>query len=684
MTKNINIMHSIFKRNGILSRFVANYQPRRAQFDMANLVLESLSSERHALIEAGTGTGKSFGYALPAAYWALKEEKRVIISTNTITLQQQLLEKELPMIKQVISELSEDWAESFSFELAKGRGNYICRRRLKELADDRLAGEQKDGPVISRLAKQVGQLEKGDRDEIPFPLPPGLFSLIQGDADDCMGKQSPFHKECFIQNARRKLQNAQIIVVNHALFFTDLLLRKQGVSILPHYDAVIMDEAHRVEDQVTNQYTYHISLEEVNKLFLRVTKRRAHWVRELDDNDLLMHVEGVRARLLTRMAEIFAPLAKALAERPQNEYLLKKPIVGEYSFQAIFADFKNLIRDKRKQVELEKGENETVMGMDRYLSQVEQLEGMLKHILLFENPEEWATWVSYQAEEQKDLAMLQDDYMWGSRLHLFSAPIEISSLLRGDLFEDKTVIMTSATLTTQGDFSFVANRVGMDDYGSMQAPSPFNYEEQAVLVVPENVPAPTEAAFESFLCAAMKEIVEATRGRTFLLFTSYSQMNRIYEDMKPWLSRLGLTGLLHGPGVSRDQMLQMFRTSENTILFGCDSFWEGVDVPGDDLICVVMAKLPFPVPTDPLTRARTERLERRGQNSFMEYTLPFSILRLKQGFGRLIRTKKDRGTVVILDTRIHTKRYGQRVLDSLPPARLSTSLDEIGQFLSRA
>jgi ATP-dependent DNA helicase DinG len=498
-----------------------------------------------------------------------------------------------------------------------------------------------------------------------------------------MGKNSPFYKECFIQNARKKLQNAQIIVVNHALFFTDLILRRQGASILPEYDAVIMDEAHRVEDQVTKQYTYHVSIEEINTLFNRFLKKRAHWAREMDAPDLQQQVESIRIRLIARLVELFAPLSRALAERPQNEYLLKKSIVQEDVCKPYFKEWKTAFIDKRKELEAAEGEGETVIGLSRYITQIEQMEQMVAHVLLNQSPDEWATWVSYEEPAKDNHApLLRDDFAWASMLHLYSAPIDVSELLREELFEQKTVIMTSATLTTQGDFSFVASRIGMDEYETMETPSPFKYDEQAVLLVPEDAPSPTEQDYEAFLIASMKEIVASTRGRTFLLFTSYSQMNRVHEALQPWLVRHNLTGLLHGPDVSRDQLLQQFRSDQNHILFGCESFWEGVDVPGDDLICVVIAKLPFPVPSDPLTQARTERLRKRGHDSFMEYMLPFSILRLKQGFGRLIRTRSDRGMVIILDSRLHTKRYGTQVLSSLPPARLAKSMEELRRFFT--
>jgi ATP-dependent DNA helicase DinG len=676
-------LHRIFKRDGILSRHLPNYQPRRAQFEMANLVLRCLKYETHGLIEAGTGTGKSFGYTLPAAWWALKNEKRVIISTNTITLQQQLLEKELPLVRKVIRHLDPDLAEDFRYELAKGRGNYICKRRLDEVLKESLSKETTDGPLLTQIQQKIPTLKKGDREELNMPLPPALFQAIQGDGDDCIGKNSPFYKECFIQNARKKLQNAQIIVVNHALFCTDLILRRQGASILPEYDAVIMDEAHRIEDQVTKQYTYHVSMEEINLLFARFLKKRAHWARQIDDMALHQQVEGIRARLIVRLAEIFAPLARALAERPLNEYLLKKSILPDNELEPYFKQWKQAFIDKRKEMEAAEEDGETINGLSRYIKQIEHMEQMVTHVLLNQKPEEWATWVAYEEpSEEEHTPLIHDDFAWGSLLHLYSAPIEISRILRKELFEQKTVIMTSATLTTKGDFGFVAGRMGIDEYESMETPSPFQYEKQAVLLVPDDAPAPTEEEFENFLIASMKEIVAATRGRTFLLFTSYSQMNRVYEAMQPWLEQHKLTGLLHGPELSRDAMLREFRAHPNHILFGCESFWEGVDVPGDDLMCVVIAKLPFPVPTDPLTQARTERLEKQNRNSFMEYMLPFSILRLKQGFGRLIRTRRDRGIVVILDSRLHTKRYGAHVLASLPPARLTKNMDELHRFFT--
>ncbi|ERI05045.1 ATP-dependent DNA helicase [Aneurinibacillus aneurinilyticus] len=676
-------LHRIFKRNGILAGYLPQYQPRRAQFEMANLVLRCLKQEQHGLIEAGTGTGKSFGYTLPAAWWALKNEKRVIISTNTITLQQQLLEKELPMVRNVIQKLDPELAEEFRYELAKGRGNYICKRRFDELLKDSLSKETQDMPILNRLKNRLPSMKKGDRDEAALPIPPGLFQAIRGDGDDCLGKNSPFYKECFIQNARKKLQNAQIIVVNHALFFTDLILRRQGGSILPEYDAVIMDEAHRVEDQVTKQYTYHVSIEEVNTLFNRFLKKRAHWARELDAPDLHQQVESIRVRLTAQLVELFAPLARVLTERPQNEYLLKKSIVAHDVCKPFFTQWKMAFIDKRKEIEAREGEGETVIGLSRYIAQIEQMEHMVTHVLLNQSPDEWATWVSYEEPARDEhTPLVRDELAWGSMLHLYSAPIDVSELLREELFEQKTVILTSATLTTQGDFSFVANRMGIDEYETMETPSPFKYDEQAVLLVPEDVPAPTEQDYEAFLIASMKEIVASTQGRTFFLFTSYGQMNRIYEAMLPWLEKYRLNGLLHGPDMSRDQLLQQFRTGANHVLFGCESFWEGVDVPGDDLVCVVIAKLPFPVPSDPLTQARTERLRKRGRDSFMEYMLPFSILRLKQGFGRLIRTRRDRGVVVILDSRLHTKRYGAQVLSSLPPARLAKSMEELHRFFT--
>ena len=676
-----NFLYNIFKRDGLLSKRIDTYQPRKAQYNMAKTVWECLQTEQHGLIEAGTGTGKSFGYCLPAAYWAVKEDKRVVISTNTITLQNQLLKKELPLVKEILTDIDQELGEDFRFELAKGRGNYICKRKLEQYMNTSLQHETRYQAVAGKLQSHVKGMKTGDREEIPFHVPTGLFDEIKGQADDCMGKESPFHDHCFIQQARRKLQKAQIIVVNHALFFTDLALRKQGASILPDYDFVIMDEAHRTEDQVTGQFQYTINLDIMTNLFYRFTRNRTHWARAVDDQPLKTSIEALHQRLFTKVAEIFAPLGKNLSQRDRKEYLLHRPITEHYPFDTLFKEWISLIQDKKGFLELENGENETTIGLGRYLNQIGTFDQMFRHILLRLQSEDWATWVEFTPPAKP--GMLQDDLYWAHCLTLHSAPIEIADILRQELFMKKPVVMTSATLTAQGDFSFAAKRLGVDDYQAFEAPSPFNYKEQSLFIVPSNVPAPNEKNYEDFLIAATKEILLQTKGRTFLLYTSYAQMNKVYDSVKGWLEKEGLKGLLHQTGISRDQLLSDFKGGSNTVLFGCESFWEGVDVPGTDLICVVISKLPFPVPTDPITKARTDRLERVRKSSFTEYTLPFSILRLKQGFGRLIRTKHDKGIVVLLDSRIHSKRYGSLVLDSLPSSSFSTNLGDIKKALKQ-
>lgn len=681
MEKYSKTLYKFFKKEGLLSRHVEGYQPRKAQFEMANKILQCLKKEEHGLIEAGTGTGKSFGYTLPAAIWALKKEKRIIISTNTITLQQQLMKKELPLVKEVLRDYSPEWGEEFRFELAKGRGNYICQRRLENLMKESLEEEQDYTPLLQKIKKRLSSMKNGDKEDFPFPIPSSLFQQINGDAEDCAGKSSPFYRDCYIQKARKKLQNAQIIVVNHALFFTDLVLRQQGANILPAYDAVIMDEAHRVEDQVTKQFTYHVSIGEIERLFFRYLNKRTPWARETQEPILRSQTQGIRTRLITQLNEFFAPFAKILAERPSNEYLVKKPFMMEFPFGEVFSQWKALFNEKKKEIELGEGDSETVTGIERYITQIDEAEHRLRHVLLRENPDQWATWVSY--EDPKGNPQLKDDQWWANTLHLYSAPIEIHPLLRESLFKEKTVIMTSATLKTQGDFSFVAKRLGMDHYTSLDVKSPFNYEKQSMLLVPEDAPDPRDPQYESFLLGATKEILLATKGRTFLLFTSYSQMNRVYEEMQPWLQQQGMEGLLHRSDLSRESILQDFRQHHNRVLFGCDSFWEGVDVPGDDLICVVIAKLPFPVPSEPLTKARTEKMENEGKSSFFEYMLPLATLRLKQGFGRLIRTKKDRGMVIILDSRINRKKYGEQILDSLPQAQFTKNMDDVPLFFNK-
>jgi ATP-dependent DNA helicase DinG len=675
------LIYEIFKRNGFLSKQVKSYQPRKAQYEMAKVVFQSLKEEKHGLLEAGTGTGKSFGYCLPAAIWAMSEEKRVIVSTNTITLQNQLLQKELPLVKAVLADLNPEWGEQFRYELAKGRGNYICKRRLEEYLQTTLEKETPYAEQAQRIKALVPSMKNGDRREIPFYVPNELFEEIRGDADDCIGKESPFHDTCFIQLARKKLQHAQLIIVNHALFFTDLALRAQGTGVLPEYDAVILDEAHRIEDQVTNQFQCTISLELLSRLFFRFSRNRSHWARAVEDPDLKSSFEALYTKLYQQVVDLFAPLGRILAQREQHVYPLLRPIVEHYPFADLFKEAAEMILSKKKFLELEQGETETLLSMERYIQQIKDMDQQFRHVLLRLQANEWATWVEFTPPKKQQL--LEDDVYWAHCLTLHSAPIEVAELLRDLLFTQKTALLTSATLTTQGNFDFVASRLGIDEYQGFQAASPFQYEDQALLVVPQHVPVPTSAQFDHYLMGAMKEILLQTKGRTFLLFTSYAQMNRIFADLSPWLEKNHMKGLLHEAGVSREQLLQDFKEEKHAVLFGCESFWEGVDVPGDDLICVVIAKLPFPVPTDPITKARIEKIERTGKSSFEEYSLPFSILKLKQGFGRLIRTKDDKGAVVILDTRIHTKKYGKKVIESLPAAPFSNDLQDIGEAMKR-
>ncbi|RKD26763.1 hypothetical protein BEP19_16315 [Ammoniphilus oxalaticus] len=668
-------LFEIFRKKGLLAAKLPAYQPRKAQYFMAKTVLNCLTEQTHGLIEAGTGTGKSFGYALPAAYWAMKEEKRVIISTNTIPLQNQLLRNELPLVKQILAELDDEWGAEFRFELAKGRGNYICKRKLDQYTTQSLLEETPYSSLATRVKSQLRSMNVGDRDELPFPVPSALFNEIKGDAEDCMGKESPFHEQCFIQQSRRKLQKAQIIVVNHALFFTDLVLRTQGANLLPDYDCVILDEAHRVEEQVTRQFQYTVNLDLIYNLFTRFTRGRTHWARSIDDASLKANMEALYTRLHGRWVELIAPLGQNLAARDYHQYPLQRAIVDHYPFEDIFKEAVQRIQEKKTELEFDQGENETTVALGRYIGHLQGMDEMLRHVLLRLHPNDWATWVEF-TPPKKDSALKEDVY-WAQCLTLHSAPIEVAELLRAELFSKKTVILTSATLTAQGDFSFVGQRLGIDHYETYEAQSPFDYTEQSMLIVPEQAPAPTARNFDAYLIDAMKEVLRHTRGRTFLLFTAYTQMNKVYSELTAWLEQHEMKGLLHETGVSREQLLRDFRSADNTVLFGCETFWEGVDIPGSDLICVVISKLPFPVPTDPITKARTDRLESLGKNAFEEYALPFSILRLKQGFGRLIRTKQDRGIVVILDSRLHLRRYGKQILDSLPDSPLAQQTTDI-------
>ncbi|KZE78138.1 hypothetical protein AV654_19375 [Paenibacillus elgii] len=660
----------IFKADGILSNFFPEYKPREPQIEMARAVGESLVYGKHGLAEAGTGTGKSLGYSIPAALYCKVFGKRLVLSTFTITLQNQLIGKDLPLVRSVLAELG----YSLSFELAKGRSHYICKRRLHELYEDALINGYEHMEQLKEIVSKVDELWVGDRSEIPFQIHSELWKEIQGKSDDCLSENSPFHGSCFIQAARASLKSADIIVTNHAMFFTDYNLKVKGMyGMFPDYDAVIFDEGHRIEDVFSKYFQKRASVRELESLFDRVLQKRSQWAKEILDEDMEQQITEIRNKLIRRAYTVFSQLTERMLELKIQHGLLGEPLVQKSPFDVGLNEFGQYFIDLK---ESKKWDKPIERGLENMIETIERIRKDFNHLLFNEDRDRWANWLEIRKAKPSD--DLNEEAIQAYRLVLTGAPIEASTVLRETLFKGKTVIVTSATLTTSGNFEFVSGRLGMDDYTGYQVGSPFNYAKQSMLIVPGNAPIPKNFdAYLEFCIDAIKRIELYTQGRTFILFTSFFEMKQMYDALKPWFEEKGLTPILHTGQADREQLLREFKEGEKTVLFGAESFWEGVDVPGDDLICVIIPRLPFPVPSDPLVEARCSKLKEKGHDPFERFMIPSCILKLKQGVGRLIRTVDDYGAVVILDSRLIRYRFGEQILRSLPSARFSTRLQDI-------
>ncbi|MFT9494888.1 MULTISPECIES: ATP-dependent DNA helicase [Bacillota] len=705
-TENLEVLlksqlDKVFEKGGVLEGYFDGYEPRPSQIKMAKTIIDALVLDKHALIEAGTGTGKSLGYAIAAALYSIFEKKTIILSTHTITLQNQLIDKDLPLVQRVIKDLT---GEEIKYALAKGRGHYLCTRRLVDYLSDGLEKEKPHLEEAQLVAKQLGNMRTGDRSESLTDIPYELWQEIRGESDDCLGSDSPFYNGCFIQEARRKLKESQIIVCNHALFFTDLNLRQKGLSgILPEYDAVVFDEGHRIEDVFSNFYQKNISLKVVSNLFDRFLDRKSKWMKEeiepSDENEevitipetFIERVQEYKQKILSDLLLIFAAVSKEMKRHKKHQYLLTNSIIK--SNKKIDYAFNEYIKELKTLRISENWDRQINRGLETYIESVITIKKDISHLLLNKDSDKWANWVTYKA--RKDDPEEEDDLSLAAKIKFTGSPIESNTVLENTLFKDVTSIIASATLTTAGNFDFISKRLGIgNDYIGVQIDSPFNYKEQALLIIPENAPnpkpkrrlngtMPRKDPYKTYITETCKQILEFTKGRTFILFTSYRHLQETFNELQPWCEENGIIPIQQTSGTDREQMIRDFKTEEKAVLFGAESFWEGVDIPGDDLVCVVIVKIPFPVPSEPIAEARMEKLKREGSDPFYNYSLPMAILKIMQGFGRLIRRVTDKGAVIILDSRTINSKYGSKIIDSLPDVPLSYEIKDIQKMIKK-
>jgi ATP-dependent DNA helicase DinG len=647
-------LYSFFAPGGALSRSHPAYEFRRGQLQMAEAVEQAITERRHLLAEAGTGTGKTLAYLLPA----IRSGKRVIVSTGTKNLQEQLFGKDLPFLEQVLFPNQEG---KLRVCYMKGRNNYLCRQKLYDLKNQPILRELAEIDQYRAIAEWEEQTQTGDRAEISgLPESSALWHKIDARSDACTGQKCRQFDRCFITEMRRRALESDLIIVNHHLFFADLSIKRAAGSapdagVLPEAGIVIFDEAHELEDIAGSYFGVSVS--------------------NLRFDELARDIETTLRQRQTLLATIVSACAN-LRERSQFFFGLIPAGEGRFAFS------------NRREF-LEENGDEYISIMNALTRVIGELEGIR------EKPEEVFQFTRRAEELRVQLSFIleskdRNTVFWierrgglgrgssGTRIvSLQATPIDVSQLLRQTLFENfDTAVLTSATLAVSGGFEYIQRRLGLDHSRALIVPSHFDYSRQALLYVPPDLPDPRSDQFASRAAKAMRRVLEITRGRAFCLFTSYSQMQDIYERL---LGELEYPMLIQG-SAPRNALLEEFRTTPNAVLFATSSFWQGVDVQGEQLSCVIIDRLPFAVPNDPVVAARIAAIAQEGGNAFMEYQVPGAVIALKQGFGRLIRSLQDRGLLVLLDNRIHRQRYGRVFLESLPNYGVVNGLADVERF----
>ena len=636
-------LESIYGPGGAIASRMEGYEFRPQQPEMAGAVLDAFNSRQHLVVEAGTGVGKSFAYLIPAVHIALSTGQVVVISTNTIGLQEQIAGKDVPFVKSI-------WPEEFQATLVKGRSNYVCLRRLerawnrhRELFET--TEEQKDLGRLFRWASKTRDGSRADLDRRPYPR---LWEKVCADRDTCLGRKCPLFDRCFFQNARAMMNSSQLIIVNHHLYFSDFILRLRGHAILPEHDCVVFDEAHNIEAVAGKHLGIEVSNFGVRHYLdglFRPEKERG-LLAELDEPRACGQVERCRQSA----EEFFGDVDRWLKEGESDTRRVgrREQFPGELKDE--LAALASELSDVRSRAREQEDELEITAMISRGREMLESLESFLELGM----PDS-VYWVERSGRG-------------GERMALRACAVSVAGELGTNLFgRIGSAVLTSATLTTAGTFSYFRERVGLGVCQELLLGSPFDFQRQVTLYIARGMPDPNDRDdYRDKVIEKVKHYLEMSRGRAFVLFTSYRLMKEVANALTPLLERRGITVFRQGEGMAPGRLLEEFRKDVDSVLFGTDTFWAGVDVQGEALTNVIITRLPFSVPDHPVTEARMEALRAAGRDAFLEYSVPEAIIKLRQGFGRLIRTREDHGMVVILDSRILRRSYGQQFLASLP------------------
>ncbi len=645
----------IFGPGGLISQFHENYEYREGQVRMANEIAAAFEAKKHLIVEAGTGTGKTLAYLIPAIAASVKMKKRIIISTGTKNLQEQLMEKDIPFLQKTLP-------TKFSASYMKGRSNYACIYKINKSDNQPILDGMDQVDYFNEVRDWSRETATGDRAELTY-LPENLafWSRINAKGETCIGQKCPDFAPCFITRMRGRADAADIVIVNHHLFFADLNVRgNQFGKVIPDYGAVIFDEAHLIEDIATDYFGFQVSNFQLDEL--------ARNASELPIPDAVV-IAG-----LTKLS------AKILGLAEQFWIRFTQARGGEGRFPLLADAFSTRGRDGESHPttlgESYKALDETLARLetdaDLYSEKIPEADSVVRRIR--------------QVRFDLDFIVKQADgnfVYWlerrGRGIFLQASPVDVSALLKEKLFDKvETCILTSATLSTNGSFNFIRDRLGLSSgqTNTLVAQSSFDYENQAIIYLPKTMPDPRTPEFVQMAAAEIVRILQVTNGRAFVLCTSTSSMNGLYELVS---SRIDYPCFLQGT-MSKAGLIDRFRGTSNAVLFATSSFWQGVDVQGEQLSCVIIDKLPFAVPTDPIVAARSKFIDENGGRSFFDYSVPQAVISLKQGIGRLIRSNTDRGVIAILDPRLRTKSYGRDFLNSLPRMRITSELDDVAKI----
>jgi ATP-dependent DNA helicase DinG len=701
---------NVFSPTGPLSLLLKGYETRECQQEMSLKVLSAFEENATALIEAGTGTGKSFAYLIPAILWAENNNERIVISTNTIALQEQLVEKDIPFVLKVLQ--SEQHVC-----LAKGMGNYVCLRKLDDRIKETSLFQEQDTQELLQIEKWSRTTRVGSKAELSFFPSYKVWEQVAVEADACNNTQCSFYNSCFLFKARRELYDAKVIICNHHLLFADLAVRAEtgnytGTAILPAYQRLILDEAHHAEDVATEYFAERVSRLEFLKIFSQLShdkpeeaktskltilkkklldsnqkERAASLITKLDIDFAASKREvlSFTQDLFDSFSTFFSLLPSARREEDSNptaqekKLRIRKEHFGHpFWMQEITPKAEKLklsvdrtcltLRNIEQELELIKDgdfqESSKSIRLD-ITANTSRLQLLALRLANFINPagiEQRVRWIEIM------------HFQGQIEVRLNQAEQDVSKLLRENLFDKlSSTVLCSATLSTQKKFEYMKQRLGLKVAGEIATKSPieaiyespFDFGKQAIFGVPVDMPTPDDPKFFQAAKKAILELVEASNGNAFVLFTSYTMMKNIYEFLYPDLKARGYHTVKQGDD-HKQALLKSFKEKDRSVLFGVDSFWEGVDVVGDALRLVIIVKLPFQVPTEPIAEVRAEAIASRGGNPFVEYTIPKAVVKFKQAFGRLIRHRDDRGCVICLDVRLVNKSYGKLFFDSLP------------------